>query len=154
METATELLDYLNQSDECNFIEAKKASKIDRTLMESICAFANEPGIEGGHLLLGVVKEENTLFPFYEVVGVENSDKLQLDLSTQCASIFNQPIRPEITVESIAGKTVIHIFIQELQASQKPLYFKNEGLPKGAFRRIGSSDQRCTDDDLFIFYNK
>lgn len=154
METAKELLEYLNQSDECNFIEAKKASKIDRSLLESICAFANEPGIEGGHLLLGVAKEENSLFPYYEIVGIENPDKLQLDLSTQCASIFNQPIRPEITVENIAGKNVIHIFVQELQTSQKPLYFKNEGLPKGAFRRIGSSDQRCTDDDLFIFYNK
>jgi ATP-dependent DNA helicase RecG len=28
------------------------------------------------------------------------------------------------------------------------------GLPRGAYRRIGSSDQRCTDDDLFIFYHQ
>src|SRR5690606_41976236 len=27
-------------------------------------------------------------------------------------------------------------------------------LPQGAYRRIGSSDQRCTDDDLFVFFNK
>jgi ATP-dependent DNA helicase RecG len=40
-----------------------------------------------------------------------------------------------------------------LHAAQKPTYFKNEGLPRGAYRRIGSSDQRCTEDDLSIFYN-
>jgi ATP-dependent DNA helicase RecG len=26
-------------------------------------------------------------------------------------------------------------------------------LPRGAFRRISSSDQHCTEDDLHIFYN-
>lgn len=79
METAKELLDYLNQSDECNFIEAKKASKIDRSLLERICAFANEPGIEGGHLLLGVAKGENSLFPSYEVIGIDNATHRQMN---------------------------------------------------------------------------
>lgn len=34
------------------------------------------------------------------------------------------------------------------------MYFKNQGLPKGAYRRIGPADHRCTDDDLFVFFNK
>ena len=42
------------------------------------------------------------------------------------------------------------MFVSALPDSQKPLYFKN----KGAYRRIGSSDQRCSEDNLFIFYNK
>jgi len=154
METVKELIERLNQSDECNYIEAKKATKIDRSLLESICAFANEPGLGGGHLLLGVEREEVSLFPAYVIQGIEQTDKLQLDLSTQCADMFNQPIRPEITIEHIDGKNIMHVFVAELAQSQKPLYFKNEGLPRGAFRRIGSSDQRCTEDDLFIFYNK
>jgi ATP-dependent DNA helicase RecG len=154
MESAKELIDKLNLSDECTTIEAKKATNIHRSVLESVCAFANEPGLGGGNILLGVEREENSLFPSYVVCGVENPDKLQLDLSTQCADMFNQPIRPEIVVENIGGKNVINIFIPELQQSQKPVYFKSEGLPRGAFRRIGSSDQRCTDDDLFIFYNK
>ena len=154
METTKELIEKLNLSDECTSIEAKKASAIDRSILETICAFANEPGLEGGSILLGVERDESSLFPSYVVCGVEHTDKLQLDLSTQCASVFNQPLRPEITVDNISGKNVIHVFIPELPPSQKPVYFKAEGLPRGAFRRIGSSDQRCTDDDLFIFYNK
>ncbi|HRQ48991.1 MAG TPA: ATP-binding protein [Agriterribacter sp.] len=154
MESTVELIEKLNMSDECNTIEAKKASSIHRSIIETICAFANEPGLGGGNILLGVEREESTLFPTYLVCGVDNPDKLQLDLSTQCADMFNQPIRPEIKVDSINGENVINIFIPELPPSQKPVYFKTDGLPRGAYRRIGSSDQRCTDDDLFVFYNK
>lgn len=154
MESTVELIEKLNMSDECNTIEAKKASSIDRSVIETICAFANEPGLGGGNILLGVEREENSLFPTYLVCGVDNPDKLQLDLSTQCADMFNQPIRPEIKVDSINGKNVINIFVPELPPSQKPVYFKTDGLPRGAYRRIASSDQRCTDDDLFVFYNK
>jgi len=154
MESTKDLIEKLNLSDECTTIEAKKATNIHRSVLESVCAFANEPGLGGGYILLGVEREENSLFPSYIVCGVDNPDKLQLDLSTQCADMFNQPIRPEITIDNIQGRNVMNVFIPELQPSQKPVYFKSEGLPKGAFRRIGSSDQRCTDDDLFVFYNK
>lgn len=69
--------------------------------------------------------------------------------------MFNQPLRPDIEVEKLPdGKLVLKIFVYELPDGQKPLYFRSEGLPKGAYRRIASSDQRCTDDDLFVFYNK
>ncbi len=154
IESAKELLEKLNLSDECSTIEAKRASKVDRALMETVCAFSNEPNLGGGYILLGIEYDSQALFPSYIVCGTENPDKLQLDLSTQCADMFNVPIRPEIKVEMIDGKNVVLVFVPELAPSQKPVYFKPEGLPRGAFRRIGSSDQRCTDDDLFLFYNK
>lgn len=149
-----ELIQQLNHTDECNWIEAKKATAIDRSILESINAFSNEPGLGGGYILLGVEQEENSLFPSYVLSDLLDPDKLQLDLSTQCASMFNSPVRPEIKVEVIDGKKVMSVFVPELPDGQKPVYFKNEGLPRGAYRRIGSSDQRCTDDDLFVFFNK
>ncbi len=148
-----ELIQQLNEIDECNWIEAKKASAIDRSILETVNAFSNEPGLGGGFILLGVVQEEASLFPSYVLTDIDDTDKLQLDLSSQCASMFNVPIRPDIKVDIIDGKRVISVFVPELPEAQKPVYFKNEGLPRGAYRRIGSSDQRCTDDDLFIFYN-
>lgn len=151
---AKELIKRLNLTDECNWIEAKKGSSVDRSVMETVCSFCNEPGLGDSYMLLGVEQEEQSLFPSYVVSGVEQPDKIQLDLSTQCASMFNQPIRPDIEVERIGDKNVIVIHVQELADAQKPVYFKHEGLPRGAYRRIGSSDQRCTDDDLFVFYNK
>ena len=154
MQTTAEILDYLNNADESTTIEAKKGSAIDQSILETVCSFSNEPGIGGGIIILGVVREESSLFPSYFVEGIENPDKLQLDLATQAASLFNKPIRPEIEIETLSdGKKVMKIQVSELPNGQKPLFFKKNGLPQGAFRRIGSSDQRCTEDDLFVFYN-
>jgi ATP-dependent DNA helicase RecG len=66
--------------------------------------------------------------------------------------MFNIPVRPDIYVEKIDEKTVIKIWIDELPQRHKPLYFKSHGLPTGAFRRIGSTDQHCTEDDMPAFY--
>ena len=78
MMTARELLEHLNLSDECNFIEAKKGSAIDRSIMETVCAFSNEPGLGGGYILLGAEHEKHSLFPSFVVNGVDHPDKLQL----------------------------------------------------------------------------
>ena len=40
--------------DEHPRIEAKRASSIGDSIMQTVCAFANEPGLGGGWLLLGV----------------------------------------------------------------------------------------------------
>ena len=61
--TALDLLESLNLLDENEHIEAKRASEVGKSILETICAFANEPGLGGGWLLLGVVREEQALFP-------------------------------------------------------------------------------------------
>ena len=148
-------MERLNATDECTNIEAKRGGAIHRSVMETVCAYANEPNLGGGYILLGVERDESSFFPEYIVTGITDSDKLQLDFSTQCASMFNLSVRPDIEVEKLDnGKLAMKVFIHELPVAQKPLYFKNDGLPQGAFRRISSSDQRCTDDDLYIFYNR
>lgn len=155
MESIKDLIDRLNATDECVNIEAKKGTEIDRSIMETVCAFCNEPGLGGGYILLGVKKDESSLFPYYTVTGIPDPDKLQQDLSSQCASMFNISIRPEVEVQKLTNENIcLKVFIQELPDPQKPLYFKNQGLPRGAYRRIGSTDQRCTDDDMYVFYNK
>lgn len=151
--TARQLLEQLNALDEHNQIEAKTASQLGKTVLETVCAFANEPGLGGGWLLLGVQLAPGTLWPTYEVVGVPNPERVSADLASQCASVFNQPIRIDIEPETLNGKTVLKVFVPELPPAQKPLYFKATGLPKGAFRRQGSSDVHCTDDDLLVFYH-
>ena len=56
MKTAQEIFDQLNSIDENVRIDAKKASEIDKSIMETVCAYANEPGLGGGYLLLGAVR--------------------------------------------------------------------------------------------------
>ena len=93
--TAIELLEQLNALDESETIEAKSATQIGTSIMETVCAFANEPGLGGGWLLLGVQRDQKALFPVYEVTGIEDPDKLTSDLVTQARSTFNTPVRIE-----------------------------------------------------------
>jgi len=154
MRGAASLLDELRSVDESHTIEAKEASSIDRSVMETVCAFANEPGLGGGHLLLGVtsIQQHGGTSRRYEVVGVPHPDRAQSDLASQCASLFNRPVRPQIAVEELDGKPVLVVSVPELAAAAKPLFFKSRGLPRGAYRRIGSTDQTCTEDDLIALY--
>lgn len=74
MATFQELWGKLTTGDESVNIEAKRSEELGSSLLETICAFANEPNRGGGYLLLGVGIIENALFPEYryEVVGVRN----------------------------------------------------------------------------------
>ena len=146
------LLERLRHGDECHDLEAKRSSAIDTSIMETVCAYCNEPGLGGGYLLLGVARNEDLPFPNYEVVGISDPDKIQNDLANQCAERFNIAIRPRIWHANFEGKVVIIAFVSEVQPTEKPVFFKNRGLPKGAFRRIGASDQSCTEDDVSILF--
>ena len=151
MRSAQELLDELNASDESPRIEAKRAREIGKSVLETVIAFANEPGMDGGHLLLGVDWSINDKGDtVYRPEGVPDPDKLQRDLASQCASMLSFPLRPEISVERIDGKTLVVVYVAEVDSGHKPVYLKATGLPRGAFRRIGSTDQRCTDEDLWV----
>ena len=145
-----DLFDQLNILDEHPHIDAKTASEVSSSVMQTICAFANEPGLGGGYLLLGVKECGKDGDRKYCVAGIENPDKIQRDLADQCATRFNRVLRPECVVEILEGKPVIAVFVPEVQPGDKPIYFKKVGLPKGAFRRIGSTNQHCTDDDLVV----
>lgn len=157
MESLKELIAQLNSTDECSKIEAKRASDIGKSILETVCAFSNEPNLGGGYLLLGVEKEDKvlSLFPEYTVTGIptDKLDKIQTDLASQCSDSFNRPIRPVINVESINGKNAVVVFVEELSTEQKPLYIKGRGLPAGAYRRIGAADLKGTEDDLSIYYS-
>lgn len=145
-----ELLQQLNSLGEDARIEAKSARQLGHSVLESVCAFANEPNLGGGYLVLGVAHDD--IRDEYIVEGIADPEKVQAEVATQCASAFNRPVRPICWTEEIEGKFVVGIFVPELQPQEKPLYFKNQGLPRGAFRRVGTTDQHCTEDDLLVFY--
>ncbi len=123
-----------------------------RSILETVCSFSNEPGLGGGMILIGVAESKNADGPRYVVDGVDDPDKAQLDIATQCKSVFNTPIYPTIKVEKLHGKTVLKVVVDELPFGHKPVYFKKDGLPKGAYRRIGSADLVATEEDLWRFY--
>lgn len=152
MATFAELYEALVEFDEGEKIEAKESREAGRSLLETVCAFANEPGLDGGHILLGVARDESSLVASYEVVGVTDPDRLQSDLASRLRSEFNRPVHARITPERYKGKVVLLVHVPEAHPKDKPIYFKKIGLPRGAYRRLGASDVACTEDDLRVFY--
>lgn len=153
MRTAADLIEELNAVDESATIEAKAGSEVGRSIMETVCGFANEPGLGGGHLLLGVERTHDQLFDVgYTATGVLDPEKVQADLASQCASMLSKPIRPEIRVETVGGAPVVVAYVPEAAPTDKPVYIASRGLPQGAFRRIGPTDHACTEDDLIVLY--
>lgn len=163
--TAQELFQYLNETAETKQIEAKGNEDIHtrdrnggqgkttfRSLLESVCSFSNEPDMGGGVILLGIGEEQEDSDNRFFVEDIGDLDKAQCDIATQCKTVFNIPVYPDISVEQVDGHNVLKICVSELPATRKPLYFKQQGLPGGAYRRIGSSDLFCTDEDLYVFY--
>jgi len=149
-----DILTELNLLDEHHRLEAKacRSGELGTSFFETVCAFSNEPKLGGGTIILGVSRDEDDPASDYEAHGVTSPDQIQLEIATGCANRFNVAVRPKITLEEYEGKSFIIVEIEERPAGEKPLYFAKQSLPRGAWRRIGSSDQRCTDDDMIVFY--
>jgi ATP-dependent DNA helicase RecG len=145
--TIRELLARLNEVDESHEIEAKRSdSEVGKSSLETISAFANEPVLGGGYLLFGVVEDESS--HRFVAKGVKDPKKLEQEISTLCASAFNRTIRPRVWTEVLDVVSLVAAFIPEVSSSEKPVFVLKQGMQYGAFRRIGSTDQRCTEDDL------
>jgi ATP-dependent DNA helicase RecG len=144
-----DLWEKLTTEDESVLIEAKTcADSVGESILETISAFANEPDRGGGYIILGVKKVDGE----YQMLGVNNSDKIQCDLVNQCSDSFNLAIRPQLDIIRQNDKNLLLVFIPESQPQEKPIYIKKRGLPKGAFRRLGAADVKLTDQDLELFY--
>ncbi|MDH6061429.1 putative DNA binding domain-containing protein [Chrysosporum bergii ANA360D] len=154
MTSLDELWDILITEDEGVKIEAKKGSEVSKSCWETISAFSNEPSLGGGYLILGIKSPNESKTNNYEIEGIADPDKIKQQLATQCTQIFNITIRPQIETATKEGKIVIVAFIPEVQPSEKPVYITSRGLPKGAFRRTASSDQKCTERDMELFYKE
>lgn len=146
-----ELLDELRTIDEQRGVEAKRSWSDDADA--TVSAFANEPDLGGGILLIGISRVSTGTG--YEVVGVSDPDRVLNEIATSLSMTkFNQRLRPVLWTEMIEGKAVVGVGIDEARTGDKPIYISKQGLPKGAYRRIGSADVRCSDDDIRLFHQR
>lgn len=84
MRSAAELFEELCALDESSVIEAKRGARVDRAILETVCAFTNEPRLGGGHLLLGVAEADAAAAsPRFVVVGVDAAERVQAELVSQ-----------------------------------------------------------------------
>ncbi len=105
-------------------------------------AFANRTG--GGIILFGL--DETTDF---SITGVGDTHRLQEEITSLASDNMEPALRPEFTVDDIDGSTVVAVEIDEIPASQKPCFYKNAGLPKGAYLRVGNTNRKMTEYEVF-----
>ncbi|MGD0664543.1 MAG: RNA-binding domain-containing protein [Rhabdochlamydiaceae bacterium] len=148
-----ELFNVLQNSDETDRIEAKSAAHgIGKSFLETVCAFSNEPDLGGGYILLGIAKDGVSRDAKYIITGISEPDKLQNDIASQCRLCFSIPIRPIIRVIDHPAGSVLLVYVSEVGSHEKPVFLKSKGMDEGAYRRIGSSDQVCTREDIDLLY--
>ena len=147
-----ELFSILQNSDETDRIEAKTASHgIGKSFLETVCALSNEPDLGGGYILLGITHGEAPDAK-YIVTGVSDLDKLKNEITSQCRQCFNIPVRPVLKVIQHTQGPVLLVYVPEINSHEKPIFLTSKGVEEGAYRRIGSSDQVCTREDLDLLY--
>ena len=90
-----DLINTLQSSGENERIEAKQATHaVGKSLLQTISAFSNEPGMGGGYLILGLTKNSVEQSPYYFISGIKDPEQAQSDVVTLCRQCFNIPIRP------------------------------------------------------------
>ncbi len=137
------IADVQQHKSETGDVEAKTArGGTPKRSYEALSAFANHPG--GGVMLFGLDEEKG-----FEVVGVGDAHRLQEDISSLAADNMEPALRPTFAVEFVDGKTVVAVAIPEVLPEQKPCYFKSAGLQGGSYIRVGNSNRRMTDYEIF-----
>jgi len=128
----------------CEFdaVEVKLAStKVPRRLFEVISAFANSD--EGGVIIFGLDEANG-----FEIVGVADPQKLQSDVTSLAQDQMDPSLKPTFAVVSIDGRAVVGARVPSLSPSRRPCYFKDAGLPKGAFMRVGPSNRQMSNYEV------
>lgn len=152
MQSVASLLAELRALDEHPRIEAKRASQAGSSIMQSICAFANEPGLGGGYLLLGVCEPDAQHEAFW-LEGVADVDKLLNEIQGNCREQFETPIPIHSQTALIEDQRIIALYVPELDAAAKPCVFKGKFDSKnkrktGVWRRGLNGDYECSQHEL------
>ncbi|MDQ3540395.1 MAG: putative DNA binding domain-containing protein [Chloroflexota bacterium] len=146
-EDVAELIAELHRlGTETAYIETKDArgGTPKPKIREALSAFANTSG--GGVIVLGIA--ENAEF---DIVGVGDVQQVQTDIMNISTNEMEPPLRPEIQPVEIDGKPVIAVFVSEIAPAQKPCYYRRDGIGNGAFVRVGASNRKMTDYEIFSF---
>lgn len=125
-------------------VEVKAAHRgLPKRLYETLSAFANRTG--GGVVILGLDERRD-----FAVVGVGDPQQRQAVLGDQ-ASRMKPLLRLDPVVIQVEGKSVIVFEVPECEYQHKPCYYGEAGMNSGSYIRVGNSNRRMTDYEIFTY---
>lgn len=143
IEELTELIQELKLGKcETQKLECKEARhNTPRSLLETLSAFSNAHG--GGIILLGVGDA-----PTFPILGIEKLEQVQSGVVNMCAQELEPPIRPQISLHNIGGRSLLVIEVPEAGTSEKPVYIKARGIYHGSYIRQADGDHQLTEYEV------
>ncbi len=142
-----ELIEMVNKitetKSESNYIEVKAAKDGCPKLFDTLSSFSNQQG--GGVIVFGIDELSG-----FEVCGVYDPADLQKKIMEQALQMEPE-LRPLCTVTNINGKSVVSAEIQEIDNELKPCFYKGAGRLKGSYVRIGDSDRRMNEYEIYNY---
>lgn len=125
-------------------IEIKKAAGgTPSKLYDTLSSFSNQR--DGGTIVFGIDEAAG-----FEVTGVYDAQDLQKKVMEQ--SLQMEPVvRLLFTVAQVEEKLVVSAEISECDIYDKPCFYKGAGRLRGAYIRVGDSDQLMTEYEIYSF---
>ncbi len=146
--TSEELYEKLNEIQkmkcESQVTELKSAAKGCPTrLYDTLSSFSNQD--EGGVIYFGIDEESD-----YEEVGVYDPQDIQKKINEQCLQM-EPKVRPLLTVVDKDGKYFVSAEIPGVDLTERPCFYQGRGRVKGAFTRVGDSDEPMTEYEVYSY---
>ena len=146
--TAEELLETLNeiQKSKCETrtLEIKAAANgCPKRLYDTLSSFSNQN--EGGTIIFGLNEEDD-----FNPCGVYDAQDLQNQIMNQCQQM-EPKVRPLLTVAEKDGKVFVSAEIPGMDVSDRPCFYKGTGRLTGSYVRIGESDERMTEYEIYSY---
>ena len=122
-------------------VEVKRAAGgLPRSVLESVCAFANG---RGGLVILGLTDAN------FRPVGIDAA-KLAADLVSVCSDGLSPAVRPEIGIAVVEHQPVVVACVDALDYQRRPCYLKSRGLQTGVFVRTHDGDRRLSAYEVHV----
>lgn len=129
---------------ETQVLEVKSAAQGCPKVYDTYSSFSNQS--DGGIILFGIDESSD-----YATVGVYNPQKLQKELG-HMALEMEPVVRPIFTViEENEGVFIVAAEIPPMDVSDRPCFKKTAGRLKGSYVRVGDSDQRMTEYEIYAY---
>ena len=129
---------------ESEFLELKSAGKgCPKRLYDTLSSFSNQD--DGGIIIFGVDEEHG-----YQESGVYDAQDLQKKINEQCLQM-EPVVRPLLTVLEKDGKCFVAAEIPGMDLADRPCYYRGQGRIKGAFVRVGDSDEPMTAYEIYSY---
>lgn len=112
-------------------------------LFDTLSSFSNQD--DGGIIVFGIDEKKD-----FSVCGVYDVQDLQKKVTEQCKQM-EPVVRALFTVCEVEGKTVVSVEIPGVDASERPVFYKGVGRIKGSYVRVGESDERMSEYEIYSY---